>query len=47
LRDFTNQTTINEANAKLQSLNLGKTIVDFNFVYKNMPNGTILPENVV
>lgn len=47
LRDFTNQTTINEANAKLQSLNLEKTIVDFKFVYKNMPNGTILPENVV
>ena len=47
LRDFTNQTTINEANAKLQSLNLEKTIVDFSFIYNNMPNETTLPENVV
>lgn len=47
LRDFTNQTTINEANAKLQSLNLEKTIVDFSFIYNNMSNGTTLPENVV
>lgn len=47
LRDFTNQTIIDEANTKLQTLNLEKTISDLKFVYENMPNGTTLPENVV
>ena len=47
LRDFTNQTIIDEANAKLQILNLTKTVSDLKFVYENMPNGTTLPENVV
>lgn len=47
LRDFTNQTIIDEANAKLQTLNLTKTVSDLKFVYENMPNGTTLPENVV
>lgn len=47
LRDFTNQTTIEEANVKLQTLNLEKNISDFSFVYKNMPTGTILPENII
>lgn len=47
LRDFSNQTIINDANVKLQTLNLEKSILDFSFVYNNMPNGTTLPENIV
>ena len=47
LRDFSNQTIIDDANIKLQTLNLEKSILDFSFVYNNMPNGTTLPENVV
>lgn len=47
LRDFTNKTTIDEANSKLQTLNLEKTISDLSFVYENMPNGDKLPEKVI